>query len=179
MSRRRPAIGSQHLSRGMNGVPADWSSSSVALPVDSLADERLGPCCWALFAFCRPAVVPSALSSEGVREKMIQPVRRCITHLLPVGPTCVGGTVLASQDAPCLQRSGDRFPGHGARILSPPAGLRLLKAKTQTGALRAAHGCRERWRAEDDGDTYCFATAFTSAPDPPGMTFFFCGVAST
>src|SRR5579872_6643795 len=37
------------------------------------------------------------------------------------------------------------------RILSPPAGLRLLKAKTQTGTATAADDCRERGCAEDDG----------------------------
>jgi hypothetical protein len=36
------------------------------------------------------------------------------------------------------------------RILSAPAGLRLLEAKTQTGTKTAADGCRERWRTEDD-----------------------------
>jgi hypothetical protein len=42
MSQRRPDLGSQHLSRGMNQIPTDWSSSSVALPGDSLADEPHG-----------------------------------------------------------------------------------------------------------------------------------------
>jgi hypothetical protein len=36
------------------------------------------------------------------------------------------------------------------RLLSAPAGLRLLKAKTLTWTRRAANGCRERWCAEDD-----------------------------
>src|SRR5579872_2223452 len=38
------------------------------------------------------------------------------------------------------------------RMLSPAAGLWLLKADTQTWMLRAADGCRERRRAEDDGE---------------------------
>src|SRR6516225_3559556 len=33
-------------------------------------------------------------------ELIVQPVRRCITHLLPVRPTSVGRTDLTSQGAP-------------------------------------------------------------------------------
>jgi hypothetical protein len=40
----------------------------------------------------------------------------------------------------------------GRRILPTPAGHRILKAKTQTGTQLRAHGCRERWRAEDDSE---------------------------
>jgi hypothetical protein len=36
-------------------------------------------------------------------------------------------------------------------FLSPAAGLRLLEAMTHAGTWRA-HGCRERWRAEDDSE---------------------------
>jgi hypothetical protein len=36
-----------------------------------------------------------------------QPVRRCITYLLPVGPTFVGRTTLASQDAPRSVTTGE------------------------------------------------------------------------
>src|SRR6516165_10446431 len=68
MSPRRPDFGSQHLSRRTDRVPVDWSSSSIALPVDSLADEPVGRWCWASFAFCRPALVPPSLSGGGVRE---------------------------------------------------------------------------------------------------------------
>jgi hypothetical protein len=82
MSRRRPEFGSQQLSRGVYQAPADWNSSSIALPVDSLTDEPLGRCCWALFAFCRPAVVPSALSSEGVRESSYS-TRKAVHYLPP------------------------------------------------------------------------------------------------
>ena len=82
ISRRAPDFGSQHLSRGTDRVPADWSSSSVALPVDSLADEPLGRRCSALFAFCRRAVVPSALSGEGVRLSQCS-VRKAVHYLPP------------------------------------------------------------------------------------------------
>lgn len=101
MSQRRPDIGFQHHSRGANRAPADWSSSRVALPVDSLADEPLGRRCSALFAFCCHTVVPRTLSSRGVWvNRVVHPIRQCLTHLLPVKPTGVGGTDLAARGVP-------------------------------------------------------------------------------
>src|SRR5581483_5240220 len=43
-----------------------------------------------------------------------------------------------------LKRSRDRFPGHGGRILSPAAGLRLPEAKTRTGTQGAAQAPTRR-----------------------------------
>src|SRR5258707_3165830 len=108
MSQRPPDLGSQHHSRGVDRAPADWSSSIVALPMDSLADEPLGRRCSAAFAFCRHAIVPSALSGEGIWESFFsQPIRRCITYLLPAGSATgrVPGTWITSSH----QESG-RFP---------------------------------------------------------------------
>ena len=82
MSQRAPDFGSQQLSRRTDRVPADWSSSRRALPVDSLVDEPLGRCCWASFAFCRRAVVPAALSGEGVREGF-RSARKAVHYLPP------------------------------------------------------------------------------------------------
>jgi hypothetical protein len=55
-----------------------------------------------------------SLSGGGVRESVAQPVRRCITHLLPVRPTCVGRTNLTSQGAPKRVSRGE--PCHRQRI---------------------------------------------------------------
>src|SRR5947209_4503578 len=86
MSQRTPDFGSQQLSRGTDGVPADWSSSSRALPVDSLADERLGHGCSAVFALCRHAVVPSALWGEGIRMSPCS-ARKAVHYLPPSSRT--------------------------------------------------------------------------------------------
>ena len=64
-------------------APADWSSSSVALPVDSLADEPLGRRCSTSFAFCRHAIVPSALSGEGVWESFFFSTHKAVHYLPP------------------------------------------------------------------------------------------------
>src|SRR6516165_6714319 len=100
ISRRRPDFGSQHLSRGTDRVPADWSSSSVALPVDSLADEPLGRDAGPHSPFAALLWSPQPFRVEVSGRDAAQPVRRCITHLLPVRPTCVGRTNLTSQGAP-------------------------------------------------------------------------------
>jgi hypothetical protein len=67
ISERPSGFGFQHHSRRANRAPVDWSSSSQALPLDSLADERLGRRCSAVFAFSCHAVFPRSLSSRGVR----------------------------------------------------------------------------------------------------------------
>jgi hypothetical protein len=76
------------------------SSSSIALPADRPSDESLGRRCSASHACCRHAIVPSTLSGEVSARADAYPVRRCRTHLLPVSPTCVGGTDLTAQGAP-------------------------------------------------------------------------------
>src|SRR5215472_15166110 len=100
MSQRRPDFGSQHLSRGTDRIPADWSSSSVALPIDSLADEPLGRDAGPYSPFAAMLLSPQPFRVEVSGRAGAQPVRRCITHLLPVRPTYVGRTNLTSQGAP-------------------------------------------------------------------------------
>ena len=100
ISQRRPDFGSQHLSRGTNRVPADWSSGSVALPMDSLADEPLGRDAGPYSPFAAMLLSPQPFRVEVFGRAVTQPVRRCITHLLPVRPTSVGRTDLTSQGAP-------------------------------------------------------------------------------
>ena len=100
MSQRQPDFGSQHLSRGTDRVPADWSSSSVALPVDSLADEPLGRDAGPHSPFAAMLCSPHPFRVEVSGRAGAQPVRRCITHLLPVRPAYAGRTDLTSQGAP-------------------------------------------------------------------------------
>src|SRR5579872_3490477 len=74
-----------------------------------------------------------------------------------VRPRYRGSKASASGTFPQAPR--DRFPGSGARTLSPAVDLRLLKAKAQTGTQPAADRWRERRQAGNDMGT---ATATTS-----------------
>jgi hypothetical protein len=100
MSKRRPDFGSQHLSRRANRTPADGSSSRIALPVDSLADEPLGRDARPHSPFAAMLLSPEPFRVEVSGRTEAQPVRRCITHLLPVRPAYAGRTNLTSQGAP-------------------------------------------------------------------------------
>ena len=115
MSQRQPDFGSQHRSRRTDQVPADWSSSSLALPVDSLADEPLGRDAGPHSPFAAMLLSPQPFRVEVSGRDVAQPVRRCMTHLLPVRPTSVGRTNLTSQGAPRSVPFGE--PDDRERIL--------------------------------------------------------------